>query len=145
MTHFMPKDSLYSLSGTLCAEGRGFDPYRASTWAKVNGTLGNVQYGTSSVSDVSLAGSLLNHHLKVDLTSNYPLATLNMSLDGTFQKKSIDAILTADVQNLDLYGLHMMDDSLATSFQIFAEVKTDMNCACAALHISKYCFQTKNR
>jgi hypothetical protein len=126
ITHFMPKDSLYSLSGTLCAEGRGFDPYRASTWAKVNGTLGNVQYGTSSVSDVSLAGSLLKHHLKVDLTSDYPLATLNMSLDGTFQKKSIDAILTADVQNLDLYGLHMMNDSLSTSFQIFAEVKTDM-------------------
>jgi len=126
MAHFMPKDSLYSLSASLCAEGKGFDPYAASTWTKVNGHLSHVHYGTSSISDVSLAGSLLKHHLKVDLKSDYPLAVLNMSVDGTLQKKSIDAIFTADVQNLDLYGLHVMDDSLATSFQIFAEIKTDM-------------------
>ena len=35
-------------------------------------------------------------------------------------------MLIADVQNLDLYGMHFMNDSLATSFQLFAEAETDM-------------------
>ena len=64
--------------------------------------------------------------LKFDLLSHYPLAKMDMSLNATLHKKKVNAMLIADVQNLDLYGMHFMNDSLATSFQLFAEAETDM-------------------
>ena len=125
-THFLPKDSLYSLTTSIHAEGRGIDPFLTSTWSKVEGKISNIQYGTSSVSDITLDGSLEKNLLKLDLLSKYPLALMDLSLNATLHRKEIKAMLIADVQNLDLYGMHLMKDSLKTSFQLFAEAETDL-------------------
>ena len=125
-TDFLPKDSLYYLAATIRAEGKGYDPFLASTWAKVDGKISNIEYGTYAVSDVKLDGSLEKNLLKFDLLSHYPLAKMDMSLNATLHKKKVEAMLIADVQNFDLYGMHLMNDSLATSFQLFAEAETDM-------------------
>ncbi|WP_301705211.1 translocation/assembly module TamB domain-containing protein [uncultured Parabacteroides sp.] len=125
-TDFLPKDSLYHLTASIRAEGKGYDPFRASTWAKLDGKITNIEYGTYAVSDVKLDGSLEKNLLKFDLISHYPLAKMDMSLNATLHKKKVNAMLIADVQNLDLYGMHLMTDSLATSFQLFAEAETDM-------------------
>ena len=125
-TNFLPKDSLYHLTASIRAEGKGYDPFRVSTWAKLDGKITNIEYGTYAVSDVKLDGSLEKNLLKFDLLSHYPLAKMDMSLNATLHKKKVNAMLIADVQNLDLYGMHFMNDSLATSFQLFAEAETDM-------------------
>ncbi len=125
-TEFLPKDSLYHLAASFRAEGKGYDPFDVSTWAKLEGKITNIEYGTYAVSDVRLDGSLEKNLLKFDLLSHYPLAKMDMSLNATLHKKKVNAMLIADVQNLDLYGMHFMNDSLATSFQLFAEAETDM-------------------
>ena len=51
---------------------------------------------------------------------------MDLTLNATLLKKEIQAMVIADVTNLDLYGMHLMNDSLATSFQLFAEAETDM-------------------
>lgn len=124
--HFLPKDSLYWLTASVHAEGRGYDPFLASTWSKVDGKISDIRYGASSVSDVTLNGSLEKNLAKFDLISAYPLAKMDVSLNGTLHRKEVKAMLIADVTNLDLYGMHLMKDSLATSFQLFAEAETDM-------------------
>lgn len=125
-TDFLPQDSLYHLTASIRAEGKGYDPFHASTWAKLDGKITNIQYGTYAVSDVKLDGSLEKNLLKFDLVSRYPLANMDLSLNATLRKKNVNAMLIADVQNLDLYGMHLMNDSLETSFQLFAEAETDM-------------------
>lgn len=125
-THFLPKDSLYGLTASIRAEGKGFDPFRASTWSKVEGKLSDIQYGKSSLSDVRLSGSLEKNLVKFDLISKYPLAQMDISLNATLHSKEVKAMLIADVENFDLYGMHLMKDSLATSFQLFAEAESDM-------------------
>lgn len=124
--NFLPKDSLYSLTASVRAEGKGFDPFRASTWSKIEGKISDIQYGTSALSDVNLSGSLEKNLIKLDLLSKYPLAKMDVSLNATLQKKEMKAMLIADVENLDLYGMHLMKDSLATSFQLFAEAESDL-------------------
>ena len=123
--HFMPLDSLYRLTASIRAEGKGFDPFSASTWAKLDGKITDIHYGNYNVSDVSLAGSLEKNFAKFDLLSKYPLAKMDMTLNATLLEKEIKAMLIADVENFDLYGMHLMKDSLATSFQLFAEAETD--------------------
>lgn len=124
--HFMPLDSLYYLTASIQAEGKGFDPFKSSSWAKLDGKLTDIRYGNYNVSDVTMDGSLEKNFLKFDLLSKYPLAEMDLTLNATLLKKEIKAMVIADVTNLDLYGMHLMNDSLATSFQLFAEAETDM-------------------
>ena len=124
--HFMPLDSLYGLTASVRAEGKGFDPFKASTWAKLDGRITDIRYGNYNVSDVNLVGSLEKNFVKLDLLSKYPLAKMDMTLNATLLRKEIKAMLIADVEHFDLYGMHLMKDSLATSFQLFAEAETDM-------------------
>lgn len=124
--HFMPLDSLYSLTASIRTKGKGFDPFKASTQAKLDGKITDIRYGDYGVSDVSLLGSLEKNLAKFDLLSKYPLAKMDLSLNATLHEKEIKAMLIADVDNFDLYGMHLMKDSLATSFQLFAEAETDM-------------------
>lgn len=124
--HFMPFDSLYYLTASIQAEGKGFDPFKSSSWAKLDGKLTDIRYGNYNVSDVTMDGSLEKNFLKFDLLSKYPLAEMDLTLNATLLKKEIQAMVIADVTNLDLYGMHLMNDSLATSFQLFAEAETDM-------------------
>lgn len=124
--HFLPLDSLYGLTASVHAEGKGFDPFLASTWTKVEGKINNIRYGTYGVSDVTFNGSLEKNLAKFDLLSKYPLAKMDMSLNATLHKEDIKAMLIADVAYFDLYGMHLTKDSLSTSFQLFAEAETDM-------------------
>ncbi len=124
--HFMPLDSLYYLTASIQAEGKGFDPFKSSSWAKLDGKLTDIRYGNYNVSDVTMDGSLEKNFLKFDLLSKYPLAEMDLTLNATLLKKEIQAMVIADVTNLDLYGMHLMNDSLVTSFQLFAEAETDM-------------------
>lgn len=124
--HFLPLDSLYYLSATIRAEGQGFDPFNAATHAKLDGKLTDIRYGNYNVEDITLDGSLEKNFAKFDLLSKYPLAKMDLTLNATLKEKDINAMLIADVDNFDLYGMHLMTDSLATSFQLFAEARSDM-------------------
>ena len=42
-THFMPKDSLFWLTASVKAEGRGTDPFSERTWAKLDGKISDIR------------------------------------------------------------------------------------------------------
>ncbi len=124
--HFMPKDSLFWITAQVQAEGKGLDVFKKKTWATVDGKLTNIRYGSNELSDVTLSGSLKEHALKANLHSLYPLAVMDILWDGTLRKDSLDGMLIADVQKLDIQGFHWVDMPLTTSFQIFSEAKSNL-------------------
>lgn len=124
--HFLPQDSLMWLSASLEAGGQGTDPFSEKTRMTLSGKIRDIRYGKSSVSDISLEGSLKDHLAKVDFLSHYPLAKLDMSLNATLKKDDIQAMLIADMQHVDLQKLHFTEDPLSMSFQLFAEASTDL-------------------
>ena len=125
--HFMPLDSLYSLTASLQVEGKGTDPFAAQTWAKIEGAVNDIRYGLTSVSDVRLKGSLEQHALQMELVSGYPLAKFDLSLNGELRQKDVKAMLIADVEHLDLHEMHLLSNPFATSFQLFAEAESDLD------------------
>ena len=124
--HFMPQDSLYWLSASVEAEGAGTDVFSPDTWTNLTGIISDIRYGNQTLSDVRLDASLRNHFAQVDLKSDYPLAKLDISLNATLLKKNVEAMLIADMQHIDLYGLHLNEKPLSTSFHLFAEASTDL-------------------
>ena len=123
--HFMPNDSLYSVSAYLSAEGQGLNLFDSLAWTNLEGKVTDLRYGSSQVTDISMQGSLKEHELLFDLNSDYPLVKMAVSLNASLRSENITAMLTADMQHLDLGALHITQVPLSTSFQIFAEVETD--------------------
>lgn len=124
--HFMPQDSILWLSASVGAEGKGTDIFSPNTWADIKGRVDSVRYINTSLSDVTLDGSLKEHQAHMEINSNYPLAKVNIIADGTIQREEIQGMLIIDADSIDLYGMHLMDTTFATKFQLFAEAKTDL-------------------
>ena len=125
--NFMPRDSIMWLSASVRLRGQGRDIYSPATWANVRGQLRDIRYGESSMSDVSLLGSLKEHQLKVELNSAYPLIRGSITVDGEVRKDKIKGMIIADVDSLDLYGLKLTEIPMATSFQVFSELESDLD------------------
>lgn len=124
--HFMPQDSLFWLTASVEASGQGVDPFSAATWAKVEGRISDIRYGASSVSDVKISGALEKNLAKLDLLSKYPLAKMDVTLNATLHREKVTAMLVADVDNIDLYGLHFTEYPVSTGFQLFAEAESNL-------------------
>ena len=124
--HFLPNDSLYWMSASLEAEGKGLNVFDSLTWAKVDSRIEDLHYGSSSVSDIRLNASLENQLAYVDVVSHYPLAQMDISLNASLKKEHIKAMLIADMQHLDLEGLHLSEKPFSTSFHLWAEAETDL-------------------
>ncbi len=124
--HFMPKDSIMLVTADLQAQGRGFDFFADSTWTSVDAQIMDVQYDSLALSDISLTASLRDHQAKAELISKDSLALINMTVDGTVHENDVRVMLIMDAERIDLYGMHLMDSTFHTSFQVFAEGSSDL-------------------
>jgi hypothetical protein len=124
--HFLPADSLLFLNAGMSVKGRGTDFYHPSAWAEVEGKISEICYGTSSMSEISLAGSLRDNHLQARLSSAYPLIKGSITVDGDVRKNNLRGTLIVDVDTVDFYGLKLTDAPLAMSFRIFSEMESDL-------------------
>lgn len=124
--HFMPHDSIMWVSAAIKAEGRGTDIYSPATWAEFSGSIDSVQYVNTTLADVTFSGSLKENKAHVELNSDNPAADINLMVDGTIQRDEVEGIVIIDADNIDLYALQLMDSTFTTSFQLFAEAKSDL-------------------
>ncbi|MDL2265356.1 translocation/assembly module TamB [Parabacteroides sp. OttesenSCG-928-G07] len=124
--HFLPKDSLLLVAASLTAEGKGFDPFAQNTWATIEGKISNFTYGEMALSDITLDASLKENQASLNINSNDSLANLHIIFDGTITETLSQGMLIMDVDSLDLYGLDLLDSPFRTSFQLFAEGRTDL-------------------
>ena len=125
--HFMPDDSLFCLNAFVKAKGQGTDMYHPSTWMELEGKVSDICYGKNSISDVSLSANLKENYIQAELISAYPFVKGHFSVSGDFKKDSIKGVVIADVDSLDFYALKLTGMPLATSFQIFSEIESDLD------------------
>ncbi len=127
LEHFLPKDSIYSLTATASVRGRGidFDTYRIGAVGKAE--LEELYYKdiriTGISADAQLQGTLLNAHivgdnswLQMDATGEYRLA-----------RPDIEGKLAVTVAKLDLYSFDMLPDPLrrTIAFSMNAEAQPE--------------------
>jgi hypothetical protein len=124
--HFMPGDSLMWLAAVIEAEGQGTDIFSDKTWMNLKGKVDSVCYKNIAVRTIDFSGSFKEHQAQFELKSNDSLAVMDITIDGTIRKEEVNGMLIANVDNLDLYNLHLVKDTFATSFQVFAEVGSDL-------------------
>ena len=117
VNHFLPHDSIYGVSATLTAKGRGLDPMKNSAYAQVNFALQQFQYGKLALSGVTLDANLKNALATFSLNSDNNL--LRMTADGEYNLayKYPDGHVAINATHVGLYELGFLPEPLKHNLQ----------------------------
>ena len=130
--HFMPKDSIYTLSADIKAKGYGTDFLSKNTRLTADATLHHLQYGSWNLSNMSAKANISNGRGKATLTGHNALfegdITADMRLAPALAKdKTIEVQLCADLAKADLLQLRLIDDTLTVGFSGDLSIKSNLN------------------
>lgn len=103
--HFLPKDSIYELSLSAAADGRGLDVMSYRSYAKLDLALDRLHYAQYHLSNVHLTGDLKGALVTANLTSDNELLKMTTDAEYNLAHSYPDGKVTVDVTRLDLHEL----------------------------------------
>ena len=106
--NFLPKDSIYELSLSADAKGRGLDVMSYRALAKLNLSLDQLHYARYQLSNVHLTGALKGALVTANLTSDNALLKMTTDAEYNLAHRYPDGKVTVDVTQLDLHELGLM-------------------------------------
>lgn len=126
--NFLPKDSIYELSLSAAAHGRGLDVMSYQSYAKLNLSLDRLHYARYNLSNVHLTGDLKGALATVNLTSDNALLKMTTDAEYNLAHSYPDGRVTVGVTRLDLYELGMIPQPMKRplAFDFTAEVRRDL-------------------
>ncbi len=110
--HFLPHDSIYEVSASLKARGRGLDVMSKSAVAQVDFTLEKLQYTKFFISNIKLDAGLKNSLATFSLTSDNNLLQMKASGDYNLGVKYPDGSVVVDATHIGLYDLGVVHEPL---------------------------------
>lgn len=123
---FMPEDSLYALTASGSAKGRGTDFFSSRTSLKADVSVHDFLYGRYNLSGVHINASLAEGVARMELQSNTPLLSMRANFEAWLSRQKIRANVDIDVPCLNWYGLHLVKEPLETSLKFSLKAETDL-------------------
>jgi hypothetical protein len=123
--HFLPKDSIYELSLSAAADGRGLDVMSYRSYAKLDLALDRLHYAQYHLSNVHLTGALKGALVTANLTSDNELLKMTTDAEYNLAHSYPDGKVTVDVTQLDLHELGLMPEPMKRplTFNLSAEAR----------------------
>lgn len=123
--HFLPKDSIYELSLSAAADGRGLDVMSYRSYAKLDLALDRLHYAQYHLSNVHLTGDLKGALVTANLTSDNELLKMTTDAEYNLAHSYPDGKVTVDVTRLDLHELGLMPEPMKRplAFNLSAEAR----------------------
>lgn len=123
--HFLPKDSIYELSLSAAADGRGLDVMSYRSYAKLDLALDRLHYAQYHLSNVHLTGALKGALVTANLTSDNELLKMTTDAEYNLAHSYPDGKVTVDVIRLDLHELGLMPEPMKRplAFNLSAETR----------------------
>ena len=108
ISHFLPHDSVYTLSAAMEARGQGTDLFSRRTSAQLNLQLLALQYGPRLFENIKLDANLRHGELVADVTSDNEFLKLQSHVSSRLNSKYIDCDAQLDVRQIALYDLGLL-------------------------------------
>ncbi|WP_183128261.1 translocation/assembly module TamB domain-containing protein [Bacteroides acidifaciens] len=123
--HFLPKDSIYELSLSAAADGRGLDVMSYRSYAKLDLALDRLHYAQYHLSNVHLTGDLKGALVTANLTSDNELLKMTTDAEYNLAHSYPDGKVTVDIIRLDLHELGLMPEPMKRplAFNLSAEAR----------------------
>ncbi|WP_051523367.1 translocation/assembly module TamB domain-containing protein [Prevotella sp. MA2016] len=124
--HFMPRDSIYTFSSDVKANGYGTNFLSPKSRLKATAKVRQLQYGSWNLKNINAEATLANGHALAKIIGHNELLQGTIGVDAQLNTKKIMATLSADLDKADLYRLRLVDTPLAIGLCGSVDVASDM-------------------
>ena len=124
--HFLPKQDLYTFTGTLEAKGVGTDVLSSRTQLNAKAKVANVHYGKYKLNNILAVAHVGNGKIHADVNSNNQLLKGLVTFDALTHSKDLQATLTADVRDANLYLLEVTKKPVNATLCGHVDVRSDL-------------------
>lgn len=126
LQHFVKGMGLGGFSGKASISGNGTNPFSPSTKITAKASVDHLKYGKWNLNNMDLSAILSNGKADAKLEAHNELLDGKVGFDGLLSRNPIQATLTADVNNVDLYAMKITDSAFNFSGCAHIDVATDM-------------------
>jgi hypothetical protein len=124
--HFMPRDSIYTLTADVKAKGYGTDFLSSKSKLTASAKVHQLQYGCWNLKQMTADATLANGHALASITGHNELLQGTIGVDAMLNTKKLMATINADLDKADLYRMRLVDMPLAIGMCGSVDVVSDM-------------------
>lgn len=124
--NFLPSDSLFRVTASLSAEGKGFDIFSPNTRMNIKAGVSNFEYARYSFSGIDMKAGLADGKTNVAFNINDNMMEIGSILDADISSNNIMAKMRTDIKRLDLHSLGLVAQPLKIAQDIDIDARTDM-------------------
>ena len=124
--HFMPRDSIYTVTADVAVKGQGTDFLSPRTTLTADATVDHLRYGRWNFDNIVAKANVRNGHAYADIYSDNSLIAGNVAVDALLNRKDLSATLTADLNHVDLYKMRLVENPLSVGLCGHVDVTSDM-------------------
>ena len=124
--HFMPHDSIYTVSADITARGQGTDFFSPRTSLVADAKIHHVGYGKLNIDNISAHALVSDGKAHANLVSSNPLLKGAVNFDALLSTTRFDGTLSTDFQELDLYEMGVTPDPLTIGMCGHFDINSDL-------------------
>ena len=124
--HFMPRDSIYTVTADITAKGQGTDLFSPRTSLEADARIAHLGYGSWNLDNLTAQARLKNGRGQADVVSHNALVNGRVALDALMSKQRLDGTLTADLNQVDFYKMQLTDHPLAIGLCGHVDINSDL-------------------
>ena len=124
--HFMPRDSIYTVTADVKVQGQGTDFLSPRTQLTADAQIQHLRYGHWNLDNMTAQATIRNGHALVDVLSDNPLVNGRLKVDALLNTKKLNATITADLNTVNLYKMRLVDKPLSLGLCGHVDVTSDM-------------------
>lgn len=124
--HFLPRDSLHTLSSLTTISGQGTDLFSPTTRLHAESHVDHLGYRAWDLDSIMLYAVVEEGRGHMQLTSENRLARLDACAEARMERRLSDARLDLDMRQLDMHTLGFTPDSLLLALVLHAEGESNL-------------------
>jgi len=124
--HFMPRDSIYTITADIKAKGNGTDFLSNKSRLIASAKVHQLQYGSWNLKQMSAEATLTNGHALASIQGHNELLWGSIGVDAMLNTKKLMATISADLDKADLYRMRLADMPLTIGLCGSVDVVSDM-------------------
>lgn len=124
--HFMPRDSIYTVTADVNVKGRGTDFLSPRTTLEADANIHHLRYGHWNFDNVTASALVKDGHALIDMDSRGTLVDGKIGVDALLNTQKLNATVTADMAAIDLYAMRLVGNPLTLGLCGHVDVTSDM-------------------
>ncbi len=124
--HFMPRDSIYTVTADIKARGQGTDFLSPRTTLDADGHISQLGYGRWNLDNISLQAQVRDGRAHATVDSRNALLSGVVGVDALMNRHNLQGTVTADVNEVDLYRLGLFPKPLKVGLCGHVDLNSDL-------------------